>query len=379
MARRGGAVALGLALLAGTVALLAWNEGRAVRTARALGEGARKVVEVDADRAAQAADGTLIHLVGEARVAKALRDPLTGVARDALRLRRTAETLQWRRVSVGDDNDSRYDYRLAWSSARIDSDAYPEEHRNPSPLPLPSATLSSPDASLAAFALATAVVDALTTFEPIALAPVELQAMEAALGLAGIALDGASGGSGSTEDGPSVFLPYGGGTPAAPRVGDVRLRYAEVPQGTVSVVARKTGARLDPFPTGAGVALAFARPGVHGAATLFAEAVAQNRFLTGALRGFGFLLLALAFRLLLGPLAALASLVPLLGGVARFGVLLVAVALAGATALTTVAFAWLAFRPLTALGLLALAVALVVAFVRRPRAPSPTAASPSNP
>lgn len=41
------------------------------------------------------------------------------------------------------------------------------------------------------------------------------------------------------------------------------------------------------------------------------------------------MLLALAFRLLLGPLAALASLVPLLGGVARFGVLLAAIALAG--------------------------------------------------
>jgi hypothetical protein len=379
MPRLSGTVALSLALLAGAVALLAWNEGRAVRTARALAEGARRVVEVDADRAAQAADGALIHLVTEATVAKALRDPLTGVARDALRLRRSTETLQWRRISVGDDNDSRYDYRLEWSASPIDSDAYPDAHRNPAPLPLPSATLSSPDARLAAFALATTVVDALTTFEPIALSPAELQAMETELGLAGIVRDDAPGGSGSAEDGPSAFLPYGGGTPDEPQVGDVRLRYAAVPQGTVSVVARKTGARLDPFPTGAGVALAFARPGVHGAGTLFAEAVAQNRFLTGALRGFGFVLLALAFRLLLGPLAALASLVPLLGGVARFGVLLAAIVLAGATALTTVALAWVAFRPLAALGLLALAVALVVAFVRRPRAPSPTAASPSNP
>jgi hypothetical protein len=377
--RRGGAVALGFALLLGAIALLAWNEGRAVRTARALAEGVRRVVEVDVERAAGVADGTLIHLVGRAVVATPLRDPVTGFARDALRLRRTAETLQWRRVSVGDDGDTRYDYRQAWSATRIDSDAFPEAYRNPSPLPLASTTLSSPDVRLAAFALATAVVDAFSAFEPATLAATDLAALEAALGVAGVVRDVVGGDAGSSDRVPAAYLPYGGGSPEAPKVGDVRLSFAVVPAGVVSVVARMSGGRLDPYPTRSGVAIALARPGVHGAAALFDEAVAQNRVLTLALRGVGFACMAAAFRLLLSPLAALVGLVPLLGGVARFGVNVAALAIAGAMALVVGALAWLAFRPLTAVTLLAVAAALAFVLLRRSRAAAPAAVSPSNP
>lgn len=365
-----------LALVVGAVALLAWNEGRAVRTARALDEGARRVVELDADRAAEVADGTLVHLVGEALVTAPLRDPVTGIARDALRLRRTAETLQWRRVSVGDDNDSRYDYRQVWSATRIDSDDFPDAFRNPASLPLATAVLSSADARLADFALATGVVEAFAALTPVALGAADLEAMAAALGVAGVVPDGASGLGASV-----AYLPFAGGSPAAPRVGDARVRYDVAPTGTASVVASKVGGRLEPYPTRSGVTIAFARHGAHGAAMLFDEAVAQNRVLTIGLRGFGGALLVAAFRLLLGPLAALARLIPFVGGATRFGVLVVAALLASVTALVTIALAWLAFRPLVAAGLLALAVTGVVALVRRPRSVStpPAPASVANP
>ena len=364
MARRGSGVVVGFALLAGAVALLAWNEGRAVRTARALDEGARRVVEVDADRAVAAADGTLIHLVGEVAVTAPLRDAVTGVSREALRLRRTVETLQWRRVSVGDDHDSRYDYRMEWSATRIDSDAFPEAFRNPVALPLASAALSSADARLADFSLTTAVVEAFAEFEPVVLGAADVEAIAGTLGVTGVVLDGTV----STSGGGSVaYLSFAGGSPEAPRVGDARVRFDAVPTGTGSVVASKVGGRLEPYPTRSGVSIAFAHLGVHGAAALFGEAVSQNRVLTNALRGFGALLLVAAYRLTLGPLAAVAGLIPLLGGVARFGVMLVALAFAGVTALVTIAVAWLAFRPIVAAGLLALAVAGVVALIRRPR------------
>jgi len=121
-------------------------------------------------------------------------------------------------------------------------------------------------------------VEALTPFE--LLSPADFAAVEAAVGLFRIVRDDVSGPTGPSELGPAAYLPFGGGTPEAPRVGDVRLRDEFVPAGSVSAVARKSGDRLEPFPTRSGVALALARSGVHGPDALFAEVVARNGALT---------------------------------------------------------------------------------------------------
>lgn len=53
---------------------------------------------------------------------------------------------------------------------------------------------------------------------------------------------------------------YLGADPAAPRVGDLRVRFRQVEPAVVSVAARQTGAILGPYATRAGFAWLFYRP-----------------------------------------------------------------------------------------------------------------------
>ncbi|MDB5378308.1 MAG: hypothetical protein JWR00_2754, partial [Rubritepida sp.] len=59
---------IGLVMIPGSGALLFWNEGRAVQTARSLTEGAGAVRAVSADRPDAANEGKLVHVSGPVRV-----------------------------------------------------------------------------------------------------------------------------------------------------------------------------------------------------------------------------------------------------------------------------------------------------------------------
>ena len=349
-----GAVPIGLLLVVAAVAIGWWNEGRAVRTERALAEGERRVVSVVPEDLASVEPGTVVHVIAPATTATGVVDPVLGVRIDALRGRRSAETLQWRRVAEGEEADGAVSYRQEWSSSRIDSSAWPVAYQNPEALPVASDALAADDVRVAGVGLAPDLLARSDGLEAIAATPAMARAAAAHLGLGGVAV--AEG---------ALYLPFGGGNPDAPAVGDARVRLEGVPPGVLSLVGAFTGARLEPAATRAGVPVALARVGDHSAAELFAGAQQENRTLTGALRFFAAALTFGGFRLALHPLAALARLVPLLGGLLGFGVTAVALVLGASTAAATVAFAWLAFRPWVAVPLLAGAVAGVVWLVRR--------------
>src|SRR6266545_951095 len=95
----GAGIFLGWIPFLGAVVLLFWNEGRAVKTQRALSEGSKCVTSIPADRITPANDGCLVHVQGLVDTKETLADPLFGVAVQALRLRRVVETYQWRETT----------------------------------------------------------------------------------------------------------------------------------------------------------------------------------------------------------------------------------------------------------------------------------------
>jgi hypothetical protein len=357
-----GAVPIGLLLVVAAVALTWWNEGRAVRTERALAEGARRVVAVAPAELGDVAPGTLVHVTAPASSVAGVVDPVLGVHVPGLRVRRTSEMAQWRRTTDAEDPDAAASYRLEWASNRIDSSAWPTERQNPSAWPVPSAELGA-DVRVAGVPVAPDLVARSDGLEPFVVDRELAAAAATHLGLAGVvAVDGA------------LFLPFAGGRPEAPNVGDVRVRFERVPEGVVSLVGAYTGVRLEPAATRAGVPVALFRVGDRSAAELFAVAGQENRALTAVLRVVAVLLTFAGFRLALHPLAALARLVPLLGGWLGLGVTAVALVLGASTAATTIAIAWLAVRPLVAWPLLVAAGVGVVWLARRARARRPVAA-----
>ncbi|MDP5006397.1 MAG: hypothetical protein NWQ35_11120, partial [Verrucomicrobiales bacterium] len=101
----GGAI-LGLIIVAVVVVLLFWNEGRAVKRAHDLEEGAGSVVTVTSDRVDPAMEGNLVHLTGETKTPKLLEDPEFGIAATAIKLIREVEMYQWVEVEKSEEKTS---------------------------------------------------------------------------------------------------------------------------------------------------------------------------------------------------------------------------------------------------------------------------------
>ena len=174
-------------------------------------------------------DGRVVHLVAEATAAGPVRDPLFGVAAEALRLDRTAETYQWLEVREGTGRNKNLRYDKVWSPVLIPSERFEQRsfHANPPRLPIASARLPAQGARLAELELDPALVEALPAIR-------ELRPDDAGpVAAAGL----------SFARGDDWLY---SGDPARPAIGDVRVRFATAPVGLVSVVAepgrRSTGA-----------------------------------------------------------------------------------------------------------------------------------------
>ena len=108
---------------------------------------------------------------------------------------------------------------------------------------------------------------------------------------------------------------------------------------------------------------------------MFTVAHMQNTMRTWALRGSGWLMMFLALMMILGPLTTMAGVIPCVGGmlgsVATCGACLVAITISIALSGITIAVAWIWYRPLMAIGLIAGAmVPLVMMVMRKNDAPA---------
>ncbi|HBH26691.1 MAG TPA: hypothetical protein DDX54_04755 [Rhodospirillaceae bacterium] len=338
---------LGLALFFGAFFVLAWNEGRSVERIRTLDAGLRAVVEVDPANPGAAPDGALVHFWGQATTAQTVRDPVFGLALPGdLRLRRKVEMYQWQETKrsrteeqLGGDQVTRttYSYRKDWSQEHVDSGRFrrPQGHENPSAMPYAGATFTAQPITVSRLTLDKAIAEKIGGWEAYPLSEGAAASMRPPPGfrLAGSWL-------------------YRGQNPDSPRVGDVRVRFAHVAPGPVSVVGQLSAGRVTPhtMPTGT---IALVESGQVDAAAMFAHAKSANAFLTWLMRLGGFVMMWVGLVLVVRPLRVLCAFVPLLGQIVGAGAGLLAGLVALCLSLVTIALAWLAFRPVLAVVLLA--------------------------
>ncbi len=350
-------VVFGLLLVVVSFPLLFINEGRAVKTRKALDEGARVVVSVAADRVDPANEGRLVHVSGPA-TGGALTDPDFGVATTALALRRHVEMFQWKegkstrtveKVGGGEETRTTYTYTQTWSDRVETSDRFkdPAGHGNPAQMPVAAVTRHAPDAKLGAFALPDTVIGRLDGFEPLA----------TAAGLRALP-------NGARPHADGFYL---GADPAHPRVGDARITFRRLPEGPVSVVARQAGNTFAAYITKSGRDLLLVDSGVKSAAMLFADAHANNRLWTWLLRLGGFVLMMLGTLLMLNPLKVFGSVVPIIGTLIGLGSGFAALITSLVGSSIVIAAAWIFYRPVFAVASLAAVAALVFVAVRRRR------------
>jgi hypothetical protein len=337
-------VIFGLILFIAAFPLLWWNEGRAVRTARSLGEGAKQVIDVAAGRVEVANEGKLVHVTARAEAQGSASDALFGVSANAIKLRRVVEMYQWKESSssrseknVGGSKTTTttYSYSPVWSETAIDSGSFkrPEGHQNP-PMPYHSADFNAPQVTLGAFKLSGEIVGKLSGDDPVdvsgAAVPEALRARARPI-----------------ESG------FAFGDASSPRMGDVRVTFRQLRPTEVSVVARQAGQSFEPYQTHAGGTILLTALGSQTAEAMFATAERGNTLLTWGLRLLGFVLMFAGMALIVNPLGTLGDVLPFAGSVVRFGTGLLSFVTALLLSVVIIALAWISYRPLVGLALLA--------------------------
>ncbi len=377
--RLGGAIKgvfFGLVLLVVGCVLLFWNEGRAVRRAKALKEGAASVVSIDAGRMDPATEGKLVHLAGTATTDEILRDPVLGVGGRGIRLERRVEMYQWdeeresktrKKLGGGTKTVTTYRYHKVWSSSPIDSSDFKRsgEHRNPE-FPIQGQIWQAARVTVGAYTLDPIFVSKISRGE-------RLSPGEEAVGKAAERL-----GRPARLAGDVVYV---GRDPGSPVVGDLRISWELTPPSEVSVVGRQVGDRIVQHTTRYGD-IALLESGIVPADAMFSSAQRQNRMLAWFLRALGLLMLFIGFSAILKPLSVAGDVVPFVGSLVGFGLGLVSFLLALSLGLVVIAVGWIAYRPVMGIGLLVVAGAgliLLVARGRRQRAAAPSVPPPPPP
>lgn len=358
----GKAVLGGLMAIAGT-AILFFNEGRAVKTARSLAEGAAAVVSVDADQLSQQHEGKLIHLSGRAAATTALVDDRFGVSAEAIRLIRTVEVFQWkeieekvtRKVDGKSKTETEYSYEQVWDSMLHATSNFrePTNHQNPPPR-FEHQEVDAEEVLVGEYRLPQDLVGQLTDAQPIevSLATVPEDIAD------GLRIDG------GTETSAAGFYWSADPETTEPQIGDVRVRFSAVFPTTVSVIAQQSDSRLQPFKTRNGREISMIRPGEFSAEKMFDDAQAQNTAMTWALRLAGTIGLIAGIGFVLQPLTSITQRIPVICNLVGMGAAFVAMLLGGAVALLTISFAWLLYRPLIAVPLIIVGVFMLVLVAR---------------
>lgn len=343
-------MAFGVVLIIVGCGVLWWNESRAVDAERALAAARDQIVSLESTTPDAANRNKLVHVSGTASASAPVEDPDLAIAyAGALSVVRKVEMYQWverseqrteDKLGGGQETTTVYTYEKAWSETAVDSASFrqPQGHQNPA-MPLTSATFFAEDAMLGGFALDGAVLSQLTP------------------------ADGAKASAvpdGWTPIQNGFYSTAAGGTPSAPQIGDLRASLASVASGqAISVIGRQTSTGFAAWQDEAtGYKLLRAALGEKTATMMIREQEADEATFTWILRAAGTVMTIIGFALILGPLAALANVIPFLASIIGGGIALIALGLGLPLSLTVIALAWLTVRPLWGLGMLALAIGL---------------------
>lgn len=355
-----GGVVFGFILIALSGALLFWNEGRAIQAARSLSEGAGLVQTVSADRVDPANEGKLVHVMGALAASGPAVDGEFGLrSTGGLRIVRRVEMFQWteeseskteKKLGGSEEKTTVYKYAKAWSEQAVDSAKFRERagHANPQMTYRSRATLA-PQLRLGAFTVPDRLLQGFGGAQALAATDEQAAALQKRLNKPVAAVDG---------------VLYIGRDPGQPAVGDYKISFMDVRLQPASIVARQAGPTFEAYRTKAGGSVELIVAGQVPAADMFKEAQDDNRIWTWLLRAGGCVAMFIGFSLILGPLGVLGDVIPILGDVIRAGTFLVGLLCTATIAPVIIAIGWLWYRPVVAIGTLALGGIVVYGVLR---------------
>lgn len=345
-------VIFGFIFLIVSFPLLFWNEARAVKTAKSLEEGASVVVSISSDKIDIANENKLVHFTGQATTNQELSDSQFNVSAKAIKLHRIVELYQWKEskrekeektLTGGTKKVTTYSYDKVWSENLINSNNFKQstEHNNPSTKPYESQYLQAEQVRVGAFTLSKSLVNNIDNFQSydVSKKPISNGVFKVVNGYY-----------------------YKGNTPNSPQIGDCRVKFQVVNPTQVSIIAKQTQNSLSPYQTNAGRDIELITVGTTTAQEMFKSEQQSNTVITWILRLVGFLLMLFGLLMIASPLTTLLDIIPLVGGffssIVGASVFLFSLGVSLVLSLVTISIAWIVFRPLLALSILAFAIAM---------------------
>lgn len=329
------------------VVLLWWNEKNSVDNIKTIAEGKKVVNSIDANTYSDQFNQELVHLTGLATTNDSLRDNEFGFAVNAIKLKKVVEMYQYKENKKTETKDNlggstttteTFTYEKVWSNQLINSDQFYEQGwNNPKAFEHQSTIFIADNVTLGEYSLSDGLIGKIGGYEdyPIGAAMYDTETNNGIL----------SGG-----------VIYFGGGPKYPSIGDERISYSVIYPKDISVIAQQSGKSFVAYQTKKGKAIELVYSGSLSAQEIFAKESSQNSILTWILRFVGFFVMAMGFSMILRPLSAIGSVIPLVGNIVGAGAGIIAGAIAFALSFIIIALAWFFYRPILSIILIVVGV-----------------------
>ncbi|MBR6962789.1 MAG: TMEM43 family protein [Prevotella sp.] len=414
-----GGIGTGLLLFVAGTALLWWNEGRAVKTDKMLNEAEGVTVEMeDVSKIDPEFEGKLVHATAFANTTDSLSDPNFNVGATAIGIQRKVEYFQWVEHASSQSKDkfggkeetvTTYTYSKEWTSRPQSSETFHDpayQNKNYSLFQSENFDKSAENVRFGAYKLNSYQIGAISNTQPLDL-NIDQKQLETwnkecerifvrntgqrAIGdivseRVKQAVSNATKTTTTTNDSLKkdsvqqdtiVAAPnkkdldyvhmngnvlYFGESPSSPQVGDVRITFTKTMPANVSIIAKVAGETFTQFKAKNGKTFQALSMGNKTAAEMYESGHASNNMWLWILRILGVLMICGGLKGIFGILITVLKVIPFVANIVGWGVNLVCNVVGIAWSLIIIAIAWIFYRPLLAIALLAIAGFLIWVF-----------------
>ena len=402
----------GLILFCLATALLWWNEGRAVKTDKMLNDAEKACVEMENPNKKDASlEGELVCATALATTEDSLTDNQFGIGAKAIALKRRVEYYQWvehaqekREDKLGGKEvvTTTYTYSKEWTSQPVESAEFKDptyQQKNMVLTTVEPEEVWAANVSFGAYKLNDGLINCISSNEPYDLAinedllkELDRNAKEAHERFYGrakttqepeqptAATDSVKAANDSIQAATDSLLAnagnkvaleyihqagnmlYYGRVPGSPEIGDVRVTWEVIVPAKVTIISQVDGDTFKPFKARNGKRFQTLVMGKKDAAEIFEAEHEANNMLTWILRIIGILLIIAGLRGILAIFETILKVVPFVANIFGFGVGIVCFVVGLVWSLIIIALAWLFYRPLIGIALLAIAGFLIWVF-----------------
>ena len=371
-------IGTGFMLFIVATALLWWNEGRAVKTDKMLNEAEGAYVEMENPNKKDASlDGELVCATALATTEDSLSDKQYGLGAKAISLTRKVEYYQYVEEANEKKEDklggkevttTTYTYSEEWTSQPIESGKFHDpayQNKNYVLTTVEPEEQWAETVSFGAYTLPESLFHSMSSTEPVDLTAIDsLQLVKWNKDIQQVLASHLE--NGKTDSMKLVHIDgnviYYGFSPSSPNVGDVRVTFEKVMPAKVTIIAQVDGDTFKAFKAKNGKRFQRLVMGKKTAEEIFESEHAANNMWLWILRIVGTLLVIFGLKGIFGFLETILKVVPFIANIFGWGVGLVCTVVGVVWSLIIIALAWLFYRPLIGIALLAIAGFLIWVF-----------------